>query len=161
MPMNARACRLSPPIVASVPGRMRLRDARLRSAAVADAVGATLQTLPGCRSLRTNPGAASLVLDYDASLCDEAAMRRAVLDAVAPWFGAAAAAPAAVATPTRRPLSRKRRVNRWAKYGMMATLGSSLAAAAAGARGVHVLTGAAFLGFLGVHVVGYRRTLLR
>ncbi|MBZ8138910.1 hypothetical protein CLD22_03220 [Rubrivivax gelatinosus] len=141
---------------------MRLRDTRLRSAAVADAVGAALQALPGCRSLRTNPGAASLVLEYDAAVRDEAAMHRAVLDAVAPWLAAAAAAaPAAAAPPTRRPLSRKRRVNRWAKYGMMATLGGSLAAAAAGARAAHVLTGAAFLGFLGVHVVGYRRTLLR
>lgn len=152
------------PIVSSLPGRLRLRDARLRRDALREAVLARLDTLPALRTLRANAAAGSIVVEYDGTRVGEALMCREVLDAVAPWLAtaaaAAAAAPAAVPAPPRR-VSRRRQLARANNLGMLASLGGSLALAAAGAKSAHVATGTVFLGLLGVHLAMHRRSLLR
>ncbi|MBK1687591.1 HMA2 domain-containing protein [Rubrivivax gelatinosus] len=150
------------PIVSSVPGRLRLRDARLRRDALRDAVLARLDSLPALRTLRANAAAGSVVVEYDGTRVDEAAMCREVLDAVAPWLPAreAAPSPAPAAARPRRP-GRRRQLARATNVGMLASLGSSLALAAAGAKAAHVATGSVFLGLLGVHLAMHRRSLLR
>ncbi|NHK99577.1 hypothetical protein [Rubrivivax benzoatilyticus] len=149
------------PIVSSLPGRLRLRDARLRRDALREAVLARLDTLPALRTLRANAAAGSIVVEYDGTRVGEALMCREVLDAVAPWLAApATAAPAAVPAPPRRA-SRRRQLARANNLGMLASLGGSLALAAAGAKSAHVATGTVFLGLLGVHLAMHRRSLLR
>lgn len=146
------------PIVSSLPGRLRLRDARLRRDALREAVLARLDALPALRTLRANAAAGSVVVEYDGTRVDEAAMCREVMDAVAPWL-AAAVPPAAAPKPRRA--SRRRKLARANNLGMLASLGGSLALAAAGAKSAHVATGTVFLGLLGVHLAMHRRSLLR
>lgn len=147
-----------PPIVSSLPGRLRLRDARLRREALREAVLARLDTLPALRRLRANAAAGSVVVEYDGTRIGEAAMCREVIEAVAPWL-AAAVPPAAAPKPRRA--SRRRQFARANNLGMLASLGGSLAFAAAGAKAAHVATGTVFLGLLGLHLATHRRSLLR
>jgi hypothetical protein len=55
----------------------------------------------------------------------------------------------------------KRRVNRYAKAGMLGSLATSLALAAAGQKRWHAVSGGIFVACLGVHLSIYRRSLLR
>lgn len=150
------------PIVSSVPGRLRLRDARLRRDTLRDAVLARLESLPALRTLRANAAAGSVVVEYDGTRVGEATMWREVLDAVAPWLPAQEPAPGRAPAPARpRRAGRRRQLARATNVGMLASLGSSLALAAAGAKAAHVATGSVFLGLLGVHLAMHRRSLLR
>ncbi len=81
---------------------------------------------------------------------------------------------ASPASPTRQasvpgdrrgpPFSRRailRRLNGYAKFGMMASLGASLALAAAGNKRLHIATGGVYLALLGIHMAVHRRQLLK
>jgi hypothetical protein len=54
-----------------------------------------------------------------------------------------------------------RRLNGYAKLGMMASLGASLALAAAGNKRLHIATGSVYLALLGIHMAVHRRQLLK
>lgn len=54
-----------------------------------------------------------------------------------------------------------RRLNGVAKIGMLASLGASLALAAAGAKRLHIATGGVYLALLGIHMAVHRRHLLK
>lgn len=54
-----------------------------------------------------------------------------------------------------------RRLNGYAKVGMMASLGASLALAAAGNKRLHIATGSVYLALLGIHMAVHRRQLLK
>lgn len=82
--------------------------------------------------------------------------------------------PLAAGSPTPRgsvsgdrrgpPFSRRailRRLNGYAKVGMMASLGASLALAAAGNKRLHIATGSVYLALLGIHMAAHRRQLLK
>jgi len=54
-----------------------------------------------------------------------------------------------------------RRLNGYAKIGMLASLGASLGLAAAGAKRLHIATGGVYLALLGIHMAVHRRHLLK
>lgn len=139
-------------IVASIPGRIRLRDPALRQAARLARLAASLQTLAGVRAVDGNPGAGSIVIHYDAAAASVDAMEAAIEQA--------AERALTEARSNYRPSTRVR-INRYAKRGMLLTLSTSLALAALGQKRWHALAGGAFIGCLGVHLLVHRRNLLR
>ena len=69
------------------------------------------------------------------------------------------AAPAASAQERHRAICHQ--ANRWAKRGMLMSLGASLALAATGAKSGHAVLGGVFVLLLGVHLTVHRRHLLK
>ena len=69
------------------------------------------------------------------------------------------AAPAALAQERHRAICHQ--ANRWAKRGMLMSLGASLALAATGAKSGHAVLGGVFVLLLGVHLTVHRRHLLK
>lgn len=150
-------------IVSAVPGRIRIRDPLLRDATRQERLGAVLAELDGVVEVEGNPRTGSMLLRYIAEHTARIDMEARVATAVA-----AELAPQAVATQEeaggRRKLrrwQRDRRLNTWAKYGMLGSLGVSLALAAAGSKKAHAATGGLFLGLLGVHMAVHRRHLFK
>ena len=74
---------------------------------------------------------------------------------------AAPAAPAAPASAQERHRAICHQANRWAKRGMLMSLGASLALAATGAKSGHAVLGGVFVLLLGVHLTVHRRHLLK
>lgn len=151
-------------IAAHIPGRLRLRDPRLRALACAEAVAARLRALDGVQAVETNALAGSIRVAYQAD--DPTAMATRVCTAVAPLLPDAPqlrdmterGATAQRASPGRRAA---REWNRVAKLGMLASLPISLALAAAGTKKLHAVTGAAFTALLLVHLAVHRRHLTK
>lgn len=141
-----------PRIVASSPGRIRIRDLALRSRARIEEVEQALGDLTGIHTVQSNATAGSLVLHYDAGTTNPAELERHI-DAIVD------AAVAAQRKPGRRAL--RQHANRIAKVGMLGSLGASLALAAAGDKRWHAITGGVFVACLGVHVGLHRKTVFR
>lgn len=140
-------------IVSSLPGRIRVRDARLRNAERLHRLHDKLAALDGVLSCEANAKSGSLLVHFateQASLTDFEGRIDALVDAEL-------AAPLQAAG--RRPL--KMRVNRYAKLGMIAGLGSSLALVGMGSKRGHAACGAVFVACLGVHLSTHRRHILR
>ncbi|MED5606329.1 hypothetical protein VV867_01320 [Pseudomonas sp. JH-2] len=140
-------------IVSSLPGRIRVRDARLRNAERLRRLRDTLAALDGVLSCEANAKSGSLLLHFTPMQVELAAFETQV-DAL---VDAELAAPLQAAG--RRPL--KMRVNRYAKLGMIAGLGSSLALVGMGSKRGHAACGAVFVACLGVHLSTHRRHILR
>lgn len=140
-------------IVSSLPGRIRVRDKALRNQTRLDRLETELRRVDGVTSLQANAGAGSVVLCFDAARTDASALEKAV----------EAAVDAALAVPLGQggTSSLKRQANRYAKAGMLGSLATSLALAAAGKKRWHAVTGGVFVACLGVHLGVYRRSLLR
>lgn len=143
-------------IVASIPGRLRLRDVRLRDARRCQALGEALNKLVGVVRIETMPATASVLLHYDHNICSRAAFEQAALATLA----------AIVPAPSRqvREASRSRPERRWnraAKWGMLISFPVSLALAAAGGKKLHVATGGLFSTLLLVHLYVHRRHWLK
>ncbi|WP_407279585.1 hypothetical protein U5817_02305 [Aromatoleum evansii] len=150
-------------IASAVPGRIRIRDSRLRDSARHAALGATLAALDGAGQIEGNLLTGSFLLRYDAARVAPAVMEARVAAAVATALDPqqVAAQDAAPARRTPRRWQRDRRLNTWAKYGMLGSLGISLALAAAGSKKAHAATGGLFLGLLGIHMAVHRRHLFK
>lgn len=130
-----------------------LRDA-LRLTALREHVAAW----PEVVAATCNARAGSLLIHYDTAQAECAAIEARVtslLDA------SGAAAPELPARRSAHGGTPRVKANRWAKRGMLASLGVSLALAAAGAKRWHALTGMMFLHALAVHLWAHRRHLLR
>jgi hypothetical protein len=140
-------------IASSIPGRLRLRDPALREESTLPQVLVRLQALPGVLRVARNPQAASVTLHYDSQMTSPVIFAAAALKVFTP------SAVAEPAVASRREW--RRRANRYAKYGAIASLVTSLAFAAAGRKRAHTLTGGVFLAFLGLHMAIHRRNLLR
>ncbi|MBI2306368.1 MAG: cation transporter [Rhodocyclales bacterium] len=139
-------------IVAAIPGRIRIRDGGLRQPDRQDRLHLALAALPGVLSCRGNPVTGSVVVHYDAARVPAARMETLVEQAV----------DAELALPRdKAAIGRRLRINRIAKYGMLGSLGASLALAAAGNKRWHAATGIVFVACLGVHLATHRRQLLR
>ena len=90
------------------------------------------------------------------------APRRTRSAAAAPPLPAPARVPAAPAASAQdRPPANCPQANRWAKRGMLMSLGASLALAATGAKSGHAVLGGVFVLLLGVHLTVHRRHLLK
>lgn len=139
-------------IVASIPGRIRIRDGGLRHTGRLKRLRGGLRALEGVLAVECNAAAGSIVVRYDAAAaspdCIESVVERAV--------EAELVRPASSVPPSRRV-----RINRAAKYGMLGSLAASLTLAAAGSKRWHVATGLVFVACLGVHLGVHRRHLLR
>lgn len=139
-------------IVSSLPGRIRLRDNALKHPARARRLADALGALPAVASAEANPATGSLLLRFDPAQCPVESLEARV--------EALLEAELQSARP-RLPPSTRVRINRAAKYGMLASLGASLALAAAGNKRWHAATGLVFVACLGVHLGVHRRHLLR
>lgn len=157
-------------IVSSTPGRIRLRHARLRSAAQCSALLGVLEKVDGVTRTTANPKAGSIVVVYDPQRSTAAAMEAAITaHCPAAWTSAGAhgsgarttATPPSASGPRLHPPSPRVRVNRVAKRGMLLGLGASLAMAALGNKRWHAVTGLVFVGCLAAHLTVHRRHLLR
>ena len=177
-------------LASSIPGRLRLRAAALRHGPALSRACEALQAHPGVVSVQANARAGSLLLHYDPALLpwQQAENRLAAVAwaAVAP-DAQTPKAPKALKAPRRtrsaaaaRPLPARASVpaapaasaqerhraichqaNRWAKRGMLMSLGASLALAATGAKSGHAVLGGVFVLLLGVHLTVHRRHLLK
>lgn len=145
-------------IVSSIPGRLRLRHPSLRGCAQRSAVSACVSALPGVLSVDANPQTGSLLVRYDATRCERAAME-AQLAGLFPAVPDALPGEAENSANSRRAVARE--WNRVAKLGMMASLPLSLVLAAAGSKKTHALTGGVFTALLLVHLVVHRRHLIK
>lgn len=148
-------------IVSAVPGRIRIRDTRLRDAARQERLGAILAEIDGVVEVEGNPRTGSMLLRYTPEHTTRVEMEARVSAAVGTELAPQPVArePAPARTPRR--WQRDRKLNTWAKYGMLGSLGVSLALAAAGSKKAHAATGGLFLGLLGIHMAVHRRHLFK
>lgn len=138
--------------VSSVPGRIRIRDKALCNALLCSQLAARLSGRKGVVSVETNARAGSIAILYDPQVIEAHAIEASV-DAIIAELQAA--------RPVRGVKSTPRKLNRAAKAGMIGSLATSMALAAAGNKRWHAATGAIFLCCLGVHLAVHRRHLLR
>lgn len=139
-------------VISTLPSRIRVRDKALRNPEVCARVEAKLRQIEGLSVMQSNPNVGSIVLHFAAGSIDPLKLEREI-DVIID---------AAIATPRlsrSRPL--RKQVNRIAKLGMIGSLSASLILAASGQKRWHVVTGAAFVACLGVHLGVHRRNLLR
>ncbi len=157
-------------IVSSTPGRIRLRHARLRSAAQCSALCGVLEKVDGVTHATANPKAGSIVVVYAPRHSTAAAMEAAITaHCPAAWTSAGAhgsgakttATPLSASATQLHPPSTRVRVNRVAKRGMLLGRGASFALAGLGNKRWHAATGLVFVGCLAPHLSVHRRNLLR
>jgi len=139
-------------IVSSLPGRIRVRDKRLRHQARLELLEVELWKLPAITELQANAGAGSVVINFDPEQVEPATLESQVDAAVDKTLDAPLA-------KTKRPM--RMRVNRYAKVGMLGSLATSLALAATGQKRGHAVAGGLFVACLGVHLTTHRKSLLR
>ncbi len=135
-------------IASSVPGRIRLKDMALRDPETLARLEAALNAQEGVSSTRGNAAVGSVVVHYERSRVKPGQIVQAtvaILGSTSPTTG--------------RPF--KRRVNRYAKLGALATLTTSLVLAASGRKYAHAIAGGAFLACLGTHLYIHRRSITR
>lgn len=148
-------------IVASIPGRLRLRDGRLRDPERCRALVGALRALTGVFSVEGTPVTGGVLVQYDAGLHTRQSFEQTALAAFDAVFPPADAE--AVPLPRRGPYrwQRERRWNRLAKWGMLASFPVSMALAAAGSKKWHAATGGVFSALLLVHLFVHRRHLIK
>ncbi len=158
MPSNMPSC-----IVASIPGRLRIRSRRLKNPILLEKLGTALTGLDSSCSYQANSRAGSLLFFYDAKQCVktemEAAIVKTVHDALPSVSSKPAASSASTVSASRKRRTLLRKANRCSKYVMYASLGTSLALAARGAKYGHAVAGAVFVAALGVHLMVHRKHL--
>lgn len=143
------------PIRSHVPGRLRLRSADLRRRSRNAAVCQTMSGWDGVVSAEGNPTTGSILLHYDPGRIDRADMEARIADLLPePAPAPRAAEPAGIDFDETLWV-----MNRYAKWGMLATMAGSLAALAFGKK-LHAALGALHLVFLAVHLVNYREQLV-
>ncbi len=138
-------------IVSATPGRVRVRDRALCQPSLLRELETTLLAGAGISSCNANAAAGSLVIFFDpAELSVEALEAR--IDKTLELL---------LAKSPVKDKSRRRQINRVAKFGMLTSLTGSLALLAAGQKRGHALAGTLFIGCLGIHLATHRRALLR
>lgn len=141
-------------IVSSLPGRIRVRDKRLRDQARLNELKKGLAKIAAITELQGDARTGSVVVNFDPSAIEIAALETKIDSAV----------DKVLAEPLTPPLLTKKRINRYSKIGMVGSLAASLALAAARRkrwRHWHALTGYLFVANLGVHLIIYRKSLFR
>lgn len=144
-------------VVSSIDGRLRVRSPRLRDPATLEKMRRTVVAWQAVRDVEVNVRTGSLLASYDAKRCGRSDFEARMEVALGKLPGAATEKKSISAFSG----SARVRANRWAKRGMLASLGVSLALAAWGSKRWHVLSGVAFLHALGVHLWVHRRHLTR
>lgn len=138
-------------IISTTTGRVRIRAKVLRSGRVADRIAAQIGEVPGVVDARANSGAGCLVVTYEPDVLEPEALEDQL----------EAMCQAAERTPRSTSRGLSRQLNRATKYGMLATLTTSLAYGYLGRKKAHIRFGAAFLVFAGAHLFRYQNSLMR
>jgi hypothetical protein len=151
-------------IVSSIPGRMRIRDASLRAEGNLARLAQALMALDASRAVTTNPRCGSALFVYDghrAARADmEAAAARLLEEIVAPDGTPPEPTPELPPEQDRHARAPLKKLNRYAKHGMAASLALSLwLAYFSGGRRRHALAGWVFIACLGVHLARHRHRL--
>jgi hypothetical protein len=139
-------------IVSTVDGRLRARANRLKSMKISESIKTRIEALPGVTGVRTNPGAACLVVNFHAESVDSELLEDEIVK---------------ICTPTRQGKKGaaknklSRRLNQANKVGMTGTLAASLAYGYLGKKRLHIQYGTAFVALAGLHMLTYSHTLLR
>ena len=139
-------------VVSAVRGRARVRAKALRSPQTAARLSAEIAAIPGVLDVRPNPGDDCLVVTFEPEVLQIETLEEQ----------SEVLCQAAERGPRRnkgRNLSRQ--LNRATKYGMLATLTTSLAYGYLGRKKLHIGFGAAFLVFVGAHLLRYQGSLMR
>lgn len=141
-------------IVSSLPGRIRIRDKRLRDQTRQHELKKELLQITGITQLQGNVRTGSVVINFDPVAIEITALESKLDSAVDKVLSESL-------TP---PLLTKKRINRYNKLAMLGSLTASMALAMARRkrwRRLHALTGYLFIANLGVHLYLYRKTLFR
>jgi hypothetical protein len=141
-------------IVSSLPGRIRIRDKRLRDQTRLNQLKKELLKITAIVELQSNPRTGSVVVNFDPGVIEITALETQ-LDLAVDKVLAEALTP---------PLLTKKTINRYNKIAMVGSLAASLAFSAARQkrwRRWHALTGYLFVANLGVHLYLYRKSLFR
>lgn len=147
------------PVASSIPGRLRLRAPALRTPETLLHLAAQLSALDASCRVESNPRCGSLLLRYDATHLDQQTAESAALALFAPKMTPFPEQGERGKTLRRHDTRTSLKLNRYAKYGMLASLGASLVYAATGATRAHALTGAVFVACLGAHLAVHRHRL--
>lgn len=159
-------------LAASVPGRLRIRQGATDPAQLRR-WQTELTAWPEVQSIRLNPEARSLVVQYRIALCGQAEMESRVLTLCnGPEQTKPQDAPVQARLPSEaattlatRPAKRahraawRRRANRGAKVAAMVALPVSIALVYAGNKRLHAATGWLFVAALSVHLAIHRRNV--
>ncbi|QPK62078.1 hypothetical protein IVG45_14570 [Methylomonas sp. LL1] len=141
-------------IVSSLPGRIRIRDKRLRDQARLNELSKQLLNITAITELQGNARTGSVVVNFDPNVIEIAVLETKLDTAV----------DKVLAEPLTPPLLTKKRINRYNKIVMMGSLAASLALATARKkrwRRLHAMTGYLFVVNLGLHLYLYRKSLFR
>lgn len=151
----------SSPVVASIPGRMRVRDARLRDLGLLREMLARLEGLPGLFGIESNATTGSVLIHYDCTVTSQPALEQRVRAAFDAVFPSPEPLQKQVRSGGMYRWQKERRWNRAAKWGMLASFPVSLALAAGGSKKLHAVTGGVFSALLLVHLYVHRRHLVK
>lgn len=138
-------------VVSATPGRIRIHDRALRNPGRLADLEAALGEHEGILETSANPRAGSLVLHFDP--------RRLAVEKLEILVDATLDRLLATSAPTGT--SRRRKVNRLAKIGMLGSLATSFALLATGQKRGHAIAGALFVAGLGVHLGMHRHGIFR
>jgi Heavy metal associated domain 2 len=143
-------------IVSSIPGRIRIRDNKLRDQTILDRLKTELLNISVITTLESNRRTGSLLVRFSKNSVAMPSIEAQIDSAVDRVIGNPAA--------SQRLLSKKN-LNRYNKIAMLLLLGTSLFTLNLAGRKRrirwHRLTGYLFLANLGVHLFTYRKSLSR
>lgn len=135
----------------TLPGRIRLRHPALRDQTRAEDARARLAAVPHVMEVAASPRTGSLLVRHapgkDATLL-------AALDTLTAELDAAPGCAVMGGKGAKRPIW-----PRYAKFGMMAALSTSLVLAALGRERAHIVTGLVFAACLSGHLTHHRKRL--
>lgn len=141
-------------IVSSSPGRIRVRDKRLRDQKRLTELKNELSKIAAITALQDDVRTGSVVVNFDPSAIEIAALETRLDFAVDQVL---------VERLTLPPITKKQ-LNRYNKIAMMGSLAASLALTVAKRKRWkrwHALTGYMFVASVAVHMIIYRKTLFR
>ncbi len=141
-------------IVSSLPGRIRVRDKRLRDQNRMTELKQALSNIAAISALQADARTGSVVITFDAEAIEISTLERH-LDA---------AVDKVLLEPFTPPPISKKQLNRYSKIAMMGSLAASLALTAARRkrwRRWHAFSGYLFVASVAVHMVIYRKTLFK
>ena len=143
-------------IVSSMPGRIRLRDKRLRDQEKLNELTKELSQIAVITSLKSNVRTGSLLLRFDRNAIGLSTIEANIDSTVDQIIGKA---------PKTQSLLSKKNLVRYNKMAMLGSFGASLIALGIKGRKRrvrwHKLTGYLFVANLGTHLFFYRKALLR
>jgi hypothetical protein len=143
-------------IVSSIPGRIRVRDNKLRSQTTLDRLKTEFSNIPAITTLEGNNRTGSLLVWFNINWVTLSCMEAQIESAIDRVIGSSSA---------QQRLLPKRNLNRYNKMAMLLFLGTSLSTLTLAGRKRrirwHRLTGYLFVANLGVHLFTYRKSLFR